>query len=98
MKLRLVLQTKTDSGADYVLKFNIAPSKHIGFVNFLNLALNQQNPVKLTFEKETKSGKREESKIFGKFKLQTEEETEVKELQEEIKEEERQKKKQKKHR
>ncbi|MFO8018272.1 MAG: hypothetical protein R6U96_06520 [Promethearchaeia archaeon] len=96
MKLRLVLQTRTESGALIKLKFNIAPSKHIGFVNFLKLALNQQNPVKLTFEKESKNGKREESKIFGKFKLQTEEETEVKELQREIQEEEEQKKKHKK--
>lgn len=96
LKFRLVLQTETDKGNQVELKFNIAPSKHIGFVNFLNLALNQQTPVKITFEKQSKTGKREESKIFGKFKFQSGGEKEIEELQEEIKEEEKQKKKRKK--
>ena len=52
------------------IKFNISPSKHMGFINFINLALKQGNPVEISFEKISKSGEREESKIFGEFKFQ----------------------------
>ena len=33
------------------IKFNIAPSKHYGFINFVNLALEQGKPVTISFEK-----------------------------------------------
>lgn len=52
------------------LKLNIAPSKHIGFINFVNLALKQDQPISVSFEKISKSGEKEESKIAGSFKFQ----------------------------
>jgi len=70
MKLRLTLKTKTKKGKDVVLKFPIAPSKHIGFINFINLALNQGNEVSLAFEKISRAGGHEESKIEGVFKFE----------------------------
>jgi len=69
LKLRLILKTKTKKEKEICLKFNIAPSKHIGFINFINLTLNQELPIDLLFEKISKTGEREESKIFGQFKL-----------------------------
>jgi len=70
LKLRLVLKVKNKKGKDSSIKFNIAPSKHIGFINFVNYALKNERDVTLTFEKISTSGLREESKIFGKFKLE----------------------------
>ena len=64
MKLRLILKTRTKKNKEIILKFNIAPSKHIGFINFINLALKQDLPIELSFEKISKTGEREESKIF----------------------------------
>ena len=69
MKLRLILKTKTKKDKEIVLKFPIAPSKHIGFINFINLALNQGKEITLTFEKISKTGEREGSKIEGTFKF-----------------------------
>ena len=69
MKLRLTLKTKTKKGKEIVLKFPIAPSKHIGFINFINLALNQGNEISLAFEKISKTGEREDSKIEGTFQF-----------------------------
>ena len=93
MKLRLILKTKTKKNKDINLKFNIAPSKHIGFINFINLALKQGLPIELSFEKISKTGEREESKIFGQFKLQGKANSQMYELEEEIQNEERKKKK-----
>ncbi|MFX1366081.1 MAG: hypothetical protein ACFFCE_06860 [Promethearchaeota archaeon] len=93
MKLRLILKTTTKKNKDIHLKFNIAPSKHIGFINFINLALNQELPIELSFEKVSKTGEREESKIFGQFKLQGKVNSQVYELEEEIKNEDRKRKK-----
>lgn len=73
---------------------NIAPSKHIGFINFINLALNQGLPIELSFEKISKTGEREESKIFGQFKLQGKADSRMYELEEQIQEAERKRKKQ----
>lgn len=70
MKLKLVLKVKNQKGKDSSIKFNIAPSKHIGFINFVNYALKNERDVTLTFEKISTSGQREESKISGKFKLE----------------------------
>ena len=97
MKLRLTLKTKTKKNNDITIKFNIAPSKHIGFINFVNLAINQDEPISLSFEKISKSGEKEESKLSGVFKFQGKEESEklLKELEEEARKEERLKKKQK---
>ena len=72
MKFRLVFETKTENGNDVVLKFNVAPSKVQGLINFLNIALNHGNDVNFTIEKVSKD-KREFSKVKGDFKLYEEE-------------------------
>jgi hypothetical protein len=93
LKLRLILKTKTKKNKDVCLKFSIAPSKHIGFINFLNLARTQDLPIEISFEKISKAGEREESKIYGQFKLQGKVDSKMYELEEEIQESERKKKK-----
>lgn len=93
MKLRLILKTKTKKNKELTIKFPIAPSKHIGFINFINLALSQDIPIELSFEKISKTGEREESKIFGQFKLQGKTDSELYELEEEIQDIERKRKK-----
>ena len=98
MKLRLVLTTKTKKGKEVNIKFNIAPSKHIGFINFVNLVLSQGNEAKLTFEKISKTGAIEESKIEGKFSFEKIDENELKDLEDKIKDKEKQKKKTKQKR
>ena len=93
MKLKLVLKISTKKKKEVSIKFNIAPSKHIGFINFINLALNQDAPIELTFEKVSKSGEKEESKVFGQFKLQGKDAGELMQLEEEIQEKEQKRKK-----
>ena len=93
MKLRLILKTKTKKNKELSIKFPIAPSKHIGFINFINLARSQDLPIAISFEKISKSGDREESKIVGQFKLQGKADSKLYELKEEIQESERKKKK-----
>ncbi|MBY9005805.1 MAG: hypothetical protein KGD63_03520 [Candidatus Lokiarchaeota archaeon] len=93
MKLRLVLKAKTKKNKEIALKFNIAPSKHIGFINFITLCLNQSIPVSVSFEKTSSSGEKEESKITGIFKFETTDSNELKNLEEEEKRTERKKKK-----
>ena len=88
MKLRLVLKTTTKKEKEVSLKFNIAPSKHYGFINFINLALEQDRPVTISFEKISKSGDKEDSKIVGTFKFEGKIENQ---LEEEIKDKERKK-------
>ncbi|MFX1257177.1 MAG: hypothetical protein ACFFAN_04930 [Promethearchaeota archaeon] len=92
--MRLVLKTITKKNKDICIKFNIAPSKHIGFINFINLALNQDQPVAISFEKISKSGDKEESKIFGQFKFAGKDEGDIKQLEEEIQKKEQKRKKQ----
>ena len=89
-----MLKTTTKKGKDVYLKFNIAPSKHLGFINFINLALNQDKPISLTFEKISKKGEKEESKIVGTFKFEGKKDAELKQIEEEIKDQERIRKKQ----
>jgi hypothetical protein len=86
MKLRLVLKQTTNKGNDVAIKFNIAPSQHIGFINFINLALNQDNKIKVSFEKVSKTGEKEESKIAGLFKFQAKGKEELIQLEQEVKE------------
>lgn len=93
MKLRLILKTKTKKNNELIIKFPIAPSKHIGFINFINLALSQNIPIELSFEKVSKTGEREESKIFGQFTLQGKTDSKMYELDEEIQDAERKRKK-----
>ena len=94
MKLRLVLDTKTKKGKDVTIKFNIAPSKHIGFINFINLALSQEQPVTLSFEKISKTGEKEESKIAGQFKFTGKDDQGLKQLEKEVIDAEHKRKKQ----
>jgi hypothetical protein len=93
LKLRLILKTTTKKKKEVSIKFNIAPSKHIGFINFINLALKQGIPIELSFEKISKTGERETSKIFGEFKLHGKTDSQLYELEEEIQEVERKRKK-----
>ena len=53
------------------LKFNVPPSKHLGLINFLKIALETQNDVNFSIEKITKE-KRELSKARGTFQLKEE--------------------------
>jgi len=76
------------------LKLALPPSKHLGFVNFINLALNQDKPVSLSFEKISKKGDKEESKIVGTFKFEGKSDAELKQIEEEIKDREKKRKKQ----
>ena len=94
MKLRLVLKTKTKKGKEVCIKFNVKPSSHIGFIKFINLCLNQGNEVDISFEKISKIGELEESKIGGNFKFQGKDEKALKQLEEEIQENEKKRKKQ----
>jgi hypothetical protein len=93
MKLRLVLKTKTKNDKEVTIKFNIAPSQHIGFINFVNLALNNDNPVKVSFEKISKTGEKEASKIEGEFKFEAKDKKELEKIEQEVRERNRKKKK-----
>ena len=98
MKLRLVLSTTTKKNKEVCIKFNIAPSKHYGFINFVNLALNQNKTVSISFEKISKSGEREESKVIGNFTFEAKDSSRLYALEEEILENEHKKQKQKQRR
>ena len=91
MKLRLVLKTTTKKDKEVCIKLALPPSKHLGFINFINLALSQDKPVSLTFEKISKKGDKEESKIIGTFKFEGKSDAE---LEAEIKDREKKRKKQ----
>ncbi|HDZ17056.1 MAG TPA: hypothetical protein ENH75_02120 [archaeon] len=93
MKLRLILKTTTNKKKEVCIKFNIAPRKHIGFINFINLALNQDTPIKISFEKISKTGEKEESKIYGQFKFVGKNEKELQDLEEKIQDSEHRRKK-----
>ena len=80
------------------MKFNIAPSKHIGFINFINLALKQDKPIAISFEKISKSGQKEESKIYGEFKFTGKDLARLEQLEEDIQEAEKRRKKQQERR
>ena len=98
MKLRLVLKTRTKKNKEVCMKFNIAPSKHLGFINFVNLVLNQDQPVILSFEKVSKSGEKEESKIVGEFKFTGKDDVGLMQLEEKVQEAEQRRKKQQQRR
>jgi len=94
LKLKLVLKITTKKDKDVYLKFSIPPSKYSGFINFINLALNQDKPVVITFEKISKSGELTKSKIVGTFKFEGKDDPGLKQLEEEIDEKEKKRKKQ----
>ncbi|MEJ2250247.1 MAG: hypothetical protein P8Y97_11405 [Candidatus Lokiarchaeota archaeon] len=86
MKLRLVLKTKTKNDKEVTIKFNIAPSQHLGFINLVNLALNTDNPVNISFEKISKTGEKESSKIEGEFKFNAKDKKELEKIEQEVRE------------
>jgi hypothetical protein len=69
MKIRLVLSTKSPKqGKPIELKLNVPPSKSIGFINFVNAALQGDAPVNISFEKII-NDQVEQSKVQGEFKF-----------------------------
>ena len=68
VKFRLVFETTTKNGKKIQLKFHVPPSKHLGLVNFLKLAVDGKEDVAFTVEKVDKD-KKELSKVSGTFKL-----------------------------
>ena len=71
LKLRLVFKSKYKKNKEVTVKINLPHSKHLGFINFVNLALNKKKPVTLTFERVGDSGDTEELNIEGIFEFQT---------------------------
>ena len=55
--------------------------------------MNQELPIDLSFEKISKTGEREESKIFGRFTLEGKTDSQLSELEEQIQETDRKRKK-----
>ena len=94
MKLKLILKLTTKKDKEVCLKIVVPPSKHSGFINFINMAINQNKPVMITFEKISKSGEKQESKIVGTFKFEGKDEPGLKQLEEEIDDKEKKRKKQ----
>lgn len=88
------MKTSTKKDKEVCIKLAVPPSKHLGFINFINLALGQGKPVKISFEKISKSGDREESKIVGTFKFEGKDEAGLKQLEEEVINKEKKRKKQ----
>jgi hypothetical protein len=70
MKLRLTLKTRTNKGKEISIKFNIAPSKHLGFINFVNNSLKQDESINISLERIAKSGIRDDDIVSGSFKFQ----------------------------
>lgn len=69
MKIRLVLSTKSPKqGKPIELKLNVPPAKQIGFINFVNAAMQGDSAINISFEKIAKES-REKSKIQGEFKF-----------------------------
>ncbi len=71
MKIRLVLATKSPKqGKPIELKVNVPPSKQIGFINFVNAAMQGDSTVNISFEKVGKDKDAwEKSKVQGEFKF-----------------------------
>ena len=76
MKFRLVFETTTKKGKKVLLKFKVPPSKHLGLINFLKIAMEQGNEVNFAVEKISED-KTDISKIKGKFLLSEEEKSET---------------------
>jgi hypothetical protein len=69
MRIRLVLSTKSPKqGKPIELKLNVPPSKSIGFINFVNAAMQGDSPVNVSFEKIINDNV-ERSKVQGEFKF-----------------------------
>ncbi len=69
MRIKLVLSTTSPKQHKPIeLKINVPPTQQIGFINFINAALQGDSPVILSFEKAS-ADKKERSKIKGEFKL-----------------------------
>ena len=68
VKFRLVFETTTKHGKKAQLKFKVPPSKHLGLVNFLKIAMEADEEVQFAVEKVTED-KHELSHAKGKFRL-----------------------------
>ena len=88
------MKTSTKKGKEVCFKLAVPPSKHLGFINFVNLALEQNKPVILSFEKINKSGDKEGSKVVGTFKFEGKDVAGLRQLEEEVKDKEKRRKKQ----
>jgi hypothetical protein len=71
VKFRLVFETTTKNGKKVQLKFKVPPSKHLGLINFMKIAVEQGNEVDFAVEKIVED-KKESSKVKGKFTLREE--------------------------
>jgi len=49
---------------------NIAPSKHLGFINFVNNSLKKDESINISLERIAKSGVRDDDIVSGSFKFQ----------------------------
>ena len=79
MKFRLVFETTTKKGKKVLLKYKVPPSKHLGLINFLKIAMEDGNEVSFAVEKISED-KKELSKIKGTFLLTEEENTKTKQI------------------
>lgn len=71
VKFNLVFETTTKNGHKTQLKFHVPPSKHLGLINFLKMATEDDKNVQFTIEKVTPE-KKESSKTKGIFHLEEE--------------------------
>ena len=90
--MHLILTTTTQNNKEVTIKIKIAPAKQLGLVKLIKVALNQKKSINLSFEKISRSGEKEESKIFGSFELESKNSLALKQLEEEIIERERKRK------
>jgi len=81
MKLKIKLKTTTSNGKEVILKLNVAPTKYLGLFNFINSTINQKSSIELGFEKISKTGERDESKIVGIFNFEVDKGAEMNLLQ-----------------
>ena len=79
MKFRLVFETTTKKGKKVLIKYKVPPSKHLGLINFLKIAMEDGNEVSFAVEKISED-KKELSKIRGNFFLTEEKSTESKQI------------------
>jgi hypothetical protein len=79
MKFRLVFETTTKKGKKVLIKYKVPPSKHLGLINFLKIAMEDGNEVSFAVEKISED-KKELSKIRGNFFLTEEKNTESKQI------------------
>ncbi|XEO79534.1 hypothetical protein WKT22_04579 [Candidatus Lokiarchaeum ossiferum] len=68
VKFRLVFETTTKHGNKVQLKFKVPPSKHLGLMNFLKIAMEGDEDIQFAVEKISED-KHDLSKAKGTFRL-----------------------------